>query len=280
MIEGIPGFDGKRTVLIVDDKPGNLVALQAVLDGEFNVVEAASGKEAISLMESREDIDVVLLDVHMPVMDGFETAGHIKKIPGRHDVPIIFITAVYREDPYIRMGYEAGGIDYFPKPFDPDVLKLKVNIYASFRHRERHIRELMDLLGMGRVFLAMTQHWPIGMLLLDDEGNIIKTTGEVFNVWRAPGQSVSDFGALLGWWDSAGKLVEDPRSPIMRALQKGEASHSERLTIHTGDRSGQIVMASVAPLHSPERQITGAVVLIQAFDEKKLVKAPSKKEEC
>jgi CheY-like chemotaxis protein len=210
MIEDVQSaLDSRRTVLIVDDKRGNLIALEAVLSAEFNVVEASSGQEAISLLESREDVDVVLMDVHMPGMDGFETAGHIKKIPGRHDIPIIFITAVYREDPYIRMGYEAGGIDYFPKPFNPDILKLKVSIYASFRHRERHIREFMDLLGMGRVFSEMMQHWPIGMLLLDARGDVIKITGEIFNVLRAPGRSISDFGELLGWWDAAGKIVRD-----------------------------------------------------------------------
>lgn len=82
---------------------------------------------------------------------------------------------------------------------------------------------------------------------------------------RAPGRSVSDFGELLGWWDAAGKVVTDPHSPIMRALQKGEASHSEGLTIHTDGGASQNVMASVAPLHSPEKEITGAVVLIQTF---------------
>ena len=267
MIEDIQSvLNGQRTVLIVDDKRNNLVALKAVLGGEFNVVEAASGKEAISLMESREDIDVVLMDVHMPGMDGFEAASHIKKMPGRGDIPIIFVTAVYREDPYIRMGYEAGGIDYFPKPFDPDVLKLKVNIYASFRHRERNIRELMDLLGMGRIFSAMMQHWPIGMLLLDAQGNIVKIAGQVFNVLRTPDRPVSNFGELLGWWDAAGNIVTDPRTPVMGALKKGEASHSERLTIRTAEGNSHNVMASVAPLHSPEKQIAGAVVLIQTFN--------------
>src|SRR5262249_5362828 len=122
----------KPNLLVVDDTPVNLMTLEAVLSDENNLVLARSGPEAIAMMEKRKDIDLVLMDVQMPHMDGFETAARIKQIDGCADVPIIFITAVYSEDAFVKRGYEVGGVDYFSKPFDPAILKLKVAIYASF----------------------------------------------------------------------------------------------------------------------------------------------------
>ncbi|HMF85589.1 MAG TPA: response regulator, partial [Nitrospiraceae bacterium] len=103
-------------LLLVDDHPGNLLALEAVLsDREYNLIMAHSGYEAIELMKTHE-IALVLLDIQMPGMDGYETARQMKLIEGCRDIPIIFITAIYKEDPFIKKGYEVGGIDYFSKP--------------------------------------------------------------------------------------------------------------------------------------------------------------------
>jgi response regulator RpfG family c-di-GMP phosphodiesterase len=115
----------KANVLAVDDYQPNLVALEVALSANCKIIEASSGQHAIEILKSRQDIDVILMDVQMPDMDGYETASRIKSMPGCEDIPIIFITAVYKEEPYIRKGYEAGGIDYFSKPFDPEILKMK-----------------------------------------------------------------------------------------------------------------------------------------------------------
>ena len=99
----------KPKLLLVDDKPANLLALEAVLgDTEYELVRAASGPEALDLV-ARLELALVLLDVQMPDMDGFETARRMKALPAAADVPIIFITAIYSEDPYVRKGYESGG---------------------------------------------------------------------------------------------------------------------------------------------------------------------------
>src|SRR5262245_3218177 len=108
----------KPTILAVDDTPSNLVALEAVLEKDFRLQFARSGREAIALLARHHDIDVILMDVQMPGMDGFEAASAIKKLPGCAEIPIVFVTAVYHEDPHIKRGYEAGGVDYFTKPFD------------------------------------------------------------------------------------------------------------------------------------------------------------------
>src|SRR5687768_9388998 len=90
----------KATILIVDDMPANLIALEAVLC-DYNVLSAHSGKEALDLFQ-KNAINVVLMDIQMPGMDGFETARQIRQMENYNNVPIIFVTAIFKEDPYIK----------------------------------------------------------------------------------------------------------------------------------------------------------------------------------
>ena len=125
----------RANVLAVDDQPANLIALEAVLSPRFNVIRASSGEEALAILATRSDIDVILMDVQMPGLDGFEAALRVKQIPGCEDIPLAFVSAVYIDDPYVKLGYEAGGVDYFNKPLDPEILRMKVGIYASFHQK-------------------------------------------------------------------------------------------------------------------------------------------------
>src|SRR5690348_3820874 len=98
----------RPTILAVDDNRSNLLALEAVLGGEYTLLLAESGPDALWLLRKKRDVAVILLDVQMPEMDGYETAASIKKIPHCRQIPIIFITAVFTEDPHVRRGYEVG----------------------------------------------------------------------------------------------------------------------------------------------------------------------------
>src|SRR5262245_36351544 len=161
-------LSGKPKLLLVDDKPANLLALEAVLgDTEYELIRASSGPQALELLR-QHDFALVLLDVQMPEMDGFETAQRMKAMPQGKDVPIIFITAIYSDDPYVRKGYLSGGVDYFCKPFDTEILRMKVRVYASFRQRdillqerERRIRESEELLAAGRKLAALLDSLPV-----------------------------------------------------------------------------------------------------------------------
>jgi two-component system, sporulation sensor kinase E len=125
----------KPNVLVVDDKRANLIALEAVLGEAHNLVFAQSGEEAIATLQRRRDVDLILMDVQMPGLDGFETAQLIKRTDGCAEIPIIFVTAIFTEDPWIRRGYEVGGIDYFGKPFDPEILNARRSGIAPDRWR-------------------------------------------------------------------------------------------------------------------------------------------------
>jgi signal transduction histidine kinase/CheY-like chemotaxis protein len=130
----------KANVLIVDDTPANLLALRAVLAPlDVTVVEAASGPEAIARAESAQ-FALILLDVQMPAMDGFETAKRLRQSEPTRETPIIFLTAIQRDERYARVGYEIGGADYLMKPFDPDVLRARVRSFADLFNQREQLR--------------------------------------------------------------------------------------------------------------------------------------------
>ena len=269
----------KPVVLAVDDTPGNLVALEAVLERDFDLVPAPSGANAIEILEQRTDITVILMDVQMPIMDGYETAQRIKQLPGCRDIPIVFITAVYREDPYVKRGYEVGGVDYFTKPFDPDLLRLKMAIYSSFRQkaevlreRERHLKETEDLLTAGRKLSAVLESLPVGILIADTDGRICQSNDEVSRICKATGViSHDDYGEMIRWWTSGGERLKVSDGPLALALREGTSSHNEPVDIRCFDGSSKRILASSSPLLGIGGAIVGAVIVIKDTSETKQI---------
>lgn len=124
-------------VLLVDDRPENLLALEAVLgDMNYNLIRAYSGEEALKCL-LKDEFAVILLDVQMPGLSGFETAKIIKSRPKTKDTPIIFITAISKAPENVFTGYSVGAIDYVFKPFEPDVLKSKIESFSLIHQTKR-----------------------------------------------------------------------------------------------------------------------------------------------
>jgi len=121
----------RAKILMVDDRPENLLALEAILGPmDLELVRANSGEEALRAL-LQADFALILLDAQMPGMDGFDTAARIKRRTRTKDVPIIFLTA-FGEDPSSSYrGYVAGGADYISKPFDPWILRAKVQVFVD-----------------------------------------------------------------------------------------------------------------------------------------------------
>ena len=131
-------------ILIVDDRPENLLALEAILQGlGHDLVKAHSGEEALKRLLT-EDFALILLDVQMPGMDGFETATHVKQRERTRDVPIVFLTAIDGEAHQAFRGYAAGAVDYLSKPFDPWVLRAKVGVFIELYERRRELANQAD----------------------------------------------------------------------------------------------------------------------------------------
>jgi CheY-like chemotaxis protein len=136
----------KPRILLVDDRAENLTALEAILSSLNQVlVPVRSGDEALKALLSGE-FAVILLDVVMPGMDGFETAAHIKRRAKTRDIPIIFLTAASSEPDYAFRGYAAGAVDYIAKPFDPWVLRAKVSIFVELYMKNLQLREQAELM--------------------------------------------------------------------------------------------------------------------------------------
>ncbi len=133
-------------VLLVDDRPANLLALEALLEAlPVRTLRANSGEEALRIL-LKQDVAVVLLDVQMPGMDGFETAAQMRSHTRISSVPIIFITAISRDPTHVYKGYERGAVDYIMKPFDPVVLKAKVSVFVDLFVKAETIKVQAKLL--------------------------------------------------------------------------------------------------------------------------------------
>lgn len=127
----------KFNILIVDDRKENLITLESIIQNEeLNIIKALSGNEALALMLEYE-ISLVLLDVNMPGMDGFETAELMRGSERTKSIPIIFITATYRQPKQIFRGYETGAVDYLYKPLDRKILQNKIKAYIEF-FKQKH----------------------------------------------------------------------------------------------------------------------------------------------
>ncbi len=137
-------------ILIVDDRPENLLALEAILEplGEklrFELVRADSGEAALRHL-LHGDFALILMDVQMPGLDGFETAVLIKERERSRHIPIIFVTAISTDQRYVFQGYSSGAVDYISKPFDPDVLKSKVTVFVELYQKNEQVKQQQEAL--------------------------------------------------------------------------------------------------------------------------------------
>jgi len=139
----------KRTVvniLLVDDRPENLLSLESFLEQEDRkILKATSGNEALKIA-LEQDIALMLLDVQMPDMDGFEVARLLQENSRTRDISIVFVTALSTDEKYTMQGYEEGAVDYLHKPLDINLVKAKVNVYEKLYRQRIELRESNDRL--------------------------------------------------------------------------------------------------------------------------------------
>ena len=132
----------KTNILLVDDRPENLLALETILKRPWlNLLKALSGNEALGMLLDY-DFALILLDVQMPEMDGFETAELMRGNEETRHIPIIFVTAISKEQKHVFKGYEAGAVDYLFKPLDPEILQSKVKIFLELYQQKKALEKL------------------------------------------------------------------------------------------------------------------------------------------
>jgi len=237
----------KVNILMVDDHPENLLALKAVLTSpNYHLVSANSGKEALKCM-LKQDFAVILLDVQMPGLNGFETAKLIKAREKTRHIPIIFITAISFDMEHVHEGYSVGAIDYIMKPFNPKTLKYKIeqfvkihqnhqeNIVQTDRERIVELNEMNKRLDRTTLNLRRTEALSkaIGetivdtILTFDDQGSILSVNPAVksmfgysseeligrhvvglFKEWMGTGVQASSFSFFTSIKESVGRVIE------------------------------------------------------------------------
>lgn len=140
----------KPRILLVDDKLKNLQALEALLDGmELICVKASSGNEALKIA-MQQVLALILLDVKMPEMDGYETAEILRSSEETQHIPIIFVTAAYQAQNHIFQGYESGAVDYLLKPLDPHILKSKIRVFLEIYQKNQALKKTIQELRLSQ----------------------------------------------------------------------------------------------------------------------------------
>ncbi|GMK37805.1 hypothetical protein PCCS19_08590 [Paenibacillus sp. CCS19] len=206
-------------ILIVDDRPENLIALEAILDSpNYRLFRAHSGEEALRYVLTT-DFAIILLDVQMPGMNGFETAQLIKMRERSKYVPIIFITAISQAAEHVKYGYSVGAVDYIFKPFHPETLKLKIEAFVQMYLYQEQIKlqhEVMRVIGEASNDTVVT---------VNDQGLIQTVTSNAVTMFGFPQDK------LIGM--SVDKLVP-MLSTKMEAAANSKASVIETSALRYG----------------------------------------------
>jgi CheY-like chemotaxis protein len=181
--------DDRVNILLVDDQPANVVALEAMLQGlGQNLITAGSGREALKLLLTHE-FAVILLDVKMPDMDGFETATLIRQRDKSRHTPIIFLTAADKSQTQAVRGYAVGAVDYLVKPVVPEFVRSKVAVFVELAKKSEQLRRQTQLLQASELdarHLAEAR----AELLRDLEQAIVSTTPDA-TISTAPAKPAS-----------------------------------------------------------------------------------------
>jgi PAS domain S-box-containing protein len=219
------------SILLVDDDPNNLLALEAILDSpEHRLVKAQSADEAL-LALMREDYAAIVLDVQMPDLSGIELARLIKQRKRTQHIPILFLTAHYRENEHAVLGYDVGAVDYLTKPVHPAVLRSKVSVFVDLFRKTRALAEMNRSLEAEVIerktaeerFRVVVEAAPSAILVFNEEGTIVLVNSEAEILFGRPRaellssklyhllaeQDVPNFAEII----EHGDLHSDPSSP-------------------------------------------------------------------
>lgn len=201
--------DKKNTILVVDDQPNNLKVIASVLNQEYKLLVANSGYNALAVLDS-EKPDLILLDVMMPEMNGFEVCERIKNVEILRDIPIIFLTAKADiED--IQKGFEVGAVDYITKPFNLAELKTRVNSHLKLYNTQRELKALNERL-----------------IQSEKELNIANETKNKF--FRIIAHDLkSPFSGFLGLTDMLANNLDKMKPEMVESLSKSMSQESKRL---------------------------------------------------
>lgn len=244
-----------RTLLVVDDREANLIAMEALLgDGDWQVLTVNSGEAALqTLLEI--DVELVLLDVQMPGMDGFEVARLMRGNPHTRYTPIIFVSAIAHTRESVLRGYATGAVDFVLKPFDPQVLKHKINTLLSHEHNRRNLQLLTQQLDSARAFNAsVLSNAAEGILVVGEDGLINFANPAIAQMLHSSVEALQ--GTALLDHLAAPQMPQAWReSGFYQHWRSGETFRLHEAQLHTATGGTLPVALSSSPLPRQQRSM-------------------------
>lgn len=244
--------EGHSTLLIVDDYPENLLSMRALLQRQdWRVMTAASGIEALGLLLEHE-VDLVLLDVQMPGMDGFEVARLMRGSQRTRLTPIIFLTANEQSQDAVIKGYASGAVDYLFKPFDPQILKPKVQALLEQQRNRRALQHLSHDLEVARAFnAAVLDNAAEGILVVDEGGHVRFANPAVSRLLNAQVQDLE--GSPFLDYLQKPHVPDWNESELYACYRRGETYRLHDALLRTVPGQQICVALSCAPLPSEQK---------------------------
>lgn len=281
--------DEQIRILGVDDRPANLIALEAVLETlGITFVRAYSGQEALEQVLDRE-FALILMDVQMPEMDGFETASLMRGNRKTEHIPIIFVTAINFQQQHVFRGYDTGAVDYLFKPIDPHILRSKVKVFMDlFRQKEILKRKAQELEKANRHILAQQKALRTSsmrfstafdqsfqfMAILDNQGRVLELNALAKKLCkRLQRKTVGEYLWEILW---PGDTMQNLslKSAILRAID-GEATTDETVFFDP-DKKMHAFMRTVSPVRDEVGDIV--FIAVQGLDISERRRAEEEKE--
>ncbi|HEY4355625.1 MAG TPA: ATP-binding protein [Acidobacteriaceae bacterium] len=277
----LPDLREQVTILMVDDQPAKLMSYEIILHelGE-RLIKATSGREALEHL-LKADIAVVLMDVSMPEIDGFELADMMRQHPRFQKTPIIFVSAVHLTEMDRIRGYQSGAVDYISVPVVPDVLRAKVSVFAELHRKTRELQALNRNLEARvaarseelRVLNEQLQQrvaelesimrvLPVGVAMAQDkDSGVIVGNAALSNMLGVKqGENLSGISHSLPFKAfHNGRALEPENMPVQKAMVSGEASGMMELDIVSQGGTRQHLIASASPLFDDKGDVRGAV---------------------
>jgi len=263
MEESMEG-DGPVRILMVDDRQENLLALEVSLSGEhYEFVKATSGKEALRLLLQGQDFAIILMDVQMPIMDGFETAELIRNSEKYKHIPIIFLTANSHAPEDMFKGYKTGAVDFMIKPLSVDILRAKVSVFAELHKKNRTLIQQgrsMQLLNnqlsrQSKYVRSLFEASLDPMVTINPAGMITDMNGALEKITGIPREKITNTPFVDYFTRSkiAGELCRD-------VFEKG-AITEYLLTIRNTEGKLTDVLCNGSVYRDDEGKVLGAVIV-------------------
>ncbi|MEA5450694.1 response regulator [Leptolyngbya sp. CCNP1308] len=271
-------------ILLVDDQPENLVALEAIL-GELgaNLVKSTSGAEALRCL-LQDDFAVILLDVQMPQMDGFEVATLIRHRQRSRDTPIIFLTAFSSNEQFMFKGYALGAVDYLIKPIAPNILLSKVAIFIDLFKKSEALRQKTEILQQQTSqleainaelqmseerFRLLSTCSPLGVFVTDTEGHCVYTNPRFQAICWGSTEAIPEQSWLISVHPDDSAIAQSTWTAFMAEGQE----YSQEFRFQAEDEVARWVSIRSARLVSEQRQFLGYVGTVEDITERKQAEA-------